>query len=314
MSTAPGTGFQRQKGFDMLVLGGGIAGLTAAWRGARLGLSGALVEQGPLFGGQVSTLGAIDDYPSIATQSGPEFASQLVTAATASGVAITEDTVVGIRRTQSSPVVETRERTLNARNVVIATGARLRRLDLPEASELEGRGISLCATCDGGLYRGRDVVVIGGGDGALQAALDLVRSCRSVTVVVRSRLRAKQHYIDAASKRSNLRFLWDSTVEAVLGDGGVTGVRVRNRKSGETAEMACFGVFPLIGVTPNSDFASAVVELTDDGYIRTEPDLATSTPGIFAIGAVRSGYSGALVSAAGEGAEVAEVIARRFRK
>jgi len=314
MNTAPGTAFQRQKGFDMLVLGGGIAGLTTAWHGARLGISVALIEQGPLFGGQVATLGVIDDYPATTTQSGAELAAHLLTTARLSGASITEDTAVRIRPTPTMFAVETSQGTLNARTIVIATGARLRKLDLPEVTALEGRGISQCATCDGAFYRNRDVVVVGGGDGALQAAIELARLCRSVSVVARGRLRARRAYIDAAAKRANLRFVWDSTVDALLGNDGIAGVRVRNLKSGESTEIACFGVFPFIGVIPNSQVAADTVALTGDGRIRTGPDFSTSVPGIYAIGAVRDGYGGALASAAGEGADVARIIAGRYRR
>jgi thioredoxin reductase (NADPH) len=314
MHSTPGTRFQRKKGFDMLVLGGGIAGLTAAWRGAKSGLSVALIEQGPLFGGQVATLGEIDDYPSIAHQSGTELASQLVTVARDSGAAISEGTATSIQRAGNAFTVELQDTTLSAKSVVIATGARLRKLDLPDASKLEGRGISQCATCDGAFFRNSDVVVIGGGDGALQSALQLSPSCSSVTIVVRGALRARQAYIDAASNLSNLRFVWDSMVEAIIGDENVAGVRVQNHKTGQSVELACSGVFPLIGVEPNSGFAANLVERNDQGYIVTQSDTETSVPGIYAIGAVRAGFCGALASAAGEGAAVAETIARLYRR
>jgi thioredoxin reductase (NADPH) len=158
------------------------------------------------------------------------------------------------------------------------------------------------------------VVVIGGGDGALQAALELAATCSSVSVVVRGRLRARQAYVDAAARRANLHFVWDSTVDAILGDAGVSGVRVLNHKSGVTMELPCHGVFPLLGVVPNSEFASAAIQLAADGHILVGPGLETTAAGIYAIGAVRAGFSGALASAAGEGAAVAVDLARRLRK
>ena len=314
MSAAPGTAFQRQKGFDMLVLGGGVAGLTAAWHGARLGLGVALLEPAPLFGGQVATLGAIDDFPAVGAQSGPGFAAQLLTSAREAGAAVSEDAAVRIRRTTSRIEVETRAHTLLAKNVLIATGARPRPLPVAGAERYAGRGLSHCATCDGPLFRGRAAVVVGGGDAALQAALELAQFCQRVTVVTRHRLRARQAYIDAAARRPNLEFAWDTVVEAILGDAGVSGVRLRHLPSGAVRELPCFGVFPLIGGLPNSEPAAEVAELAADGAIRTTLDFETATPGVFAIGAVRAGFGGALASAAGEGAAVAAALARRFRK
>lgn len=313
MQGGPGTAFQRQKGFDLLVLGGGIAGLTAAWQAARLGVSVALLEAGPMYGGQVATLGALDDFPG-SVAPGADLAAGLIEDARRAGAAIEEESARWIGVEDGLLRVETDRWSLKAHNVALATGARLRKLDAPGAEELEGRGVSHCATCDGPMLKGRDVVIVGGGDAALQAAIQLSRGCSSVTVAVRGRLRARQSYIAAATRCANLTFAWDSEVTAVLGgDAGVEGVRLRNVTSGAERELACYGVFPLIGVTPASELAADLAKLTRSGHVRVDKDLQTATPGLYAIGAVREGFSGALVSASGDGAAVARMAAERRR-
>jgi thioredoxin reductase (NADPH) len=313
MESGPGTAFQRQKGFDLLVLGGGIAGLTAAWQGARLGISVVLLEGAPLFGGQVATVGAVDDYPGAAEVSGADLAARLVQEARREGASIEADAARAIAAGDGLLRVETPRGSLKAHAVIVATGARLRRLDVPGAAELEGRGVSHCATCDGPMLKGRDVVVAGGGDAALQAAIQLARVCRSVAVVVRGRLRARQSYVDAAARCANLRFVWDSEVTAVLGENGVEGVQLRNVRSGVESELACYGLFPLIGVAPASQIAAGFARMTASGHLRVDKDLRTATPGLYAIGAVREGFSGSLVTAAGDGATAARRIAETRR-
>jgi thioredoxin reductase (NADPH) len=314
MQRGPGTAFQRQKGFDLLVVGGGIAGLTAVWQAARLGASAALLEAGPLFGGQVATLGALDDYPG-STAPGADLAAGLIEDARRAGAAIEEEAVQAITVEDGLLHVRTERWALKAHAVALATGARLKALEVPGAAELEGRGVSHCATCDGPMLKDRDAVVAGGGDAALQAAVQLARGCRSVTVVARSRLRARQSYIDAAARCANLSFVWDSDVVAALGgDAGLEAVRVKNRLSGAESEVPCYGFFPLIGVTPASELAAGLAKLTKSGHVKVDADLQTATPNLYAIGAVREGFSGSLATAAGDGATVAKRVADQRRR
>jgi thioredoxin reductase (NADPH) len=206
-------------------------------------------------------------------------------------------------------LVTTDKRTLRARRLIAAAGARLRTLEAPGAERLQGKGVSQCAHCDGYFFKGEDVAVVGGGDSALQEALVLAPLCRTVTIVVRSKLRAKRAYVERAASASNLNWMWDSEVEEVLGNGAVSGVRVRNAKTGERTEIACAGVFPFIGVEPNTSFLPPSVRRDDTGRVITDERMRTAEPSIFAIGALRSGYSGELTGAAGEAAIAAATIA-----
>ena len=307
-----GTALRRRRGFDLAVIGGGIAGLTAAWHGARHGLSTVLFEGAGIFGGQIGTLGKIEDYPSAADMSGVDLATALVDAARRLGAIIVEEEAIALKRSGALLSIQLASTAIRARNVVVATGARLRKLDVPGAKEFEGRGVSQCATCDGPFFRGQDVVVIGGGDGALQEALTLAPSSKSVSVVVRSSLRARKALIDAAATCANLRFLWDCEVDAVLGQNAVNAVRLRARKSGTTSELPCYGVFPFIGTDPNTEFLAGLVALNRAGQIVTDARCRSSEAGLYAIGAARAGHSGALASAAGDAAAVVRTIASQI--
>jgi thioredoxin reductase (NADPH) len=300
---------KRGQGHDVVVIGGGIAGLTAAWHATHYGLSAALIERSALFGGQVATVTTLDGYPGIGSTSGADLAAAILEAARQEGVLIIDAAAEAVATRDGRLQVAAGPRTVLGRAAIVATGARHRELDVPGARTLAGRGVSRCASCDGPLFNGQDVVVIGGGDAALQEAALLAPICRSVTLIVRNRLRARRKFVARVKAFRNVRFLWDCVVDAVLGDAAVAGVRLRNHEDGSISELPCAGVFPYIGMVPNTEFLPDALKRNAEGHLVTSDAFATSLPGIYAVGAVRSGYSGELSSAAGEGAAVIKDIA-----
>ena len=302
---------RRRDIWDVVVVGGGLAGLTAAWYCARRGLPTALLEAEGILGGQVATVNKLDDWPAADDVSGPGLAVSLREKLESNAVEVCHEPVVEVRSGQpyGLPCVNTQSRTLRARRVIAAAGAKLRALPAAGAERLQGKGVSQCAHCDGYFFKGQDVAVIGGGDSALQEALVLAPIARSVAIVVRSQLRARRAYIERAASTANVKFVWDSEVDAVLGNGAVTGLRLRHVHSGQTSELACTGVFPFIGVEPNASFLPASVRRDDSGRVITDERLRTADAAIFAIGALRSGFSGELTAAVGEAATAAATIA-----
>jgi thioredoxin reductase (NADPH) len=291
---------RRRDIWDVVVVGGGMGGLTAAWYTARRGLPTALLESEGVLGGQVATVNTLDDWPATEEVSGSELASAMRVKLENSAVEVSHEAGVEIKRSQELLFVKTERRVLRTRRVIAAAGARLRPLDVPGADALRGKGVSQCAHCDGYFFKGQDVIVLGGGDSALQETLVLAPLCRTVTIVVRSRLRARQVYVERAAGAANVKFIWDSEVDAVLGNGTVSGVRLRNIRTGERSEIACAGVFPFIGVEPNTEFLPTSIRRDDSGRVITDERMRTAEPSIFAIGALRSGFSGELTGATGE--------------
>lgn len=296
--------------WDVAIVGGGIAGLTAAWHAVRRGLAPCLFEPEPGYGGQVATVNAIDDWPASGPVSGVELAASLAGELSHEVVERIGEPVVGIEREAGLLRVRGASRSVRARRVIAASGAKLRTLGVPGEEALRGKGVSQCAHCDGGFFRGQDVVVVGGGDAALQEALVLAETSASVTVVARSRLKARSGYVERAASKPNVRFVWDSTVDAILGSDGVTGVRLRNVRTGGASELGCSGVFPFIGVVPQAAYLPPAVARSPDGTVVTDAELRASLEGVFAVGALRSGYGGDLVSAAGEAAHAVALAAR----
>ena len=298
---------------DIAVIGGGIAALTAAEHAALAGASVRLFTDTDLYGGLVANVGELDGYPAPGRLSGLELATSLLERGQALGVAIEVVAVETVETAGTGFVLTAGESRFRARQVIAATGAHLKRLEVPGAERLAGKGVSQCAWCDGGLYKGASVVVVGGGDAALSEAIHLAKFARSIKVVTRGdRFRARQGYVNhvASDERFDLR--WSSEVAEVLGGEGVEGVRIHSRETGATEDVACDGVFVFIGLAANAKCLTGLANLDDSDFVATDASLETSTRGLWAVGALRSGASGRLVAAAGEGAAAAERAVRRL--
>src|SRR5882724_8239765 len=294
---------------EVAVIGGGLGGLSAARHAARLGRLVTLFETSGLYGGLVATVDEVDGLPVPGRFSGQDLAMHLLQDARKAGVQVVATGVAKIELGQRIKLINQENKTYYPEAIIIASGASLRKLGVPREEEFIGRGVSRCATCDGPFFRGQDVAVVGGGDAAIQEALVLAKTSRRVIMVCRSPLKAKRDYIDKLDARENVNFIWDSEVTAILGDDGVSGVRLRNVKDGKSSEIECMGLFPFIGATPNTGFVPASL-LAATGHIETGAGLATSDPRVFAVGAVRADYRGNVVEAMAEGVGAAEAVAR----
>jgi thioredoxin reductase (NADPH) len=294
---------------EVAVIGGGLAGLSAARHAVRLGRLVTLFEASGLFGGLVATVGEVDGLPVPGKFSGQDLAIHLLQDARKAAVQVVQTGVARLDLGKRLTLTDQENKTYHSEAIIIASGASLRKLGVPGEEEFVGRGVSRCATCDGGFFRNQDVVVVGGGDGAVQEALVLAKTSRRVIMVCRSPLRAKRDYIEKLAARENVSFVWDSEVSTILGDGGVGAVRLRNVKDDMMSDIECAGVFPFIGATPNTEFAPASL-LTETGHIKTTPRFATCDSRVFAVGAVRADYGGNLVQAMAEGIGAAEAATR----
>ena len=297
--------------YDILVIGGGPAGLTAALYAARTGKTVAVVERENT-GGQIVYAPLVENYPGLPAMTGADFAQQLTEQAEALGVALLWDEAEGLARENGGFAVRCGGGTYRSKAVVLATGAIHRPLGLPDEAALVGCGVSYCAVCDGAFYAGQDVAVVGGGDTALQDALFLANSCRSVTLLHRREIfRGEARLVHQAEARENIRILRSHTVETLHQSGGVlNGITVRDTDTGRTKELPVAGLFIAVGQAPQSAPFAELVE-THGGYYAAGEDTAASCSGVFAAGDGRVKTVRQLTTAVGDGA-VAGLAACRY--
>jgi thioredoxin reductase (NADPH) len=301
-----------QKTYDVLVIGEGISGLSAAHALTQAGARTATLEA-QLFGGLVLNVNELEPPPDLShAVSGAEIASELMQANADLGVTSIQEAVTAIRNGGDLKQVMTSAATYEARHVVAASGARLKKLDVPGEAEFEGRGVSQCADCDGPMYQNEEVVVVGGGDSALQEALVLAKYCRKVHIVHRgSSFRAQPHFVEQVKASPRIAIVWNATVSAIAGGKMVERVQIAHGDR-RSEEIPCAGVFAYIGLTPNGDFLPREIERNEAGCVVTRDTLETAVPGVWAVGALRAGYSGLLPDAVTEAKRAARSIIERL--
>ena len=294
-----------EKVYDVIVVGAGPAGLTAALYCGRAGFETLVLEKlSP--GGQMATTNEIENYPGFpGVTDGFTLAMNMSAQAESFGVKQDYAEVTALRVEGDLKLLETTAGTLQAKSVILAPGAAPRLLGLENENALRGKGVSYCATCDGAFYRKKTVAVIGGGDTAAADAVFLSSLCEKVYLVHRrDQLRASKSYT-AKLDKPNIEFVWDSVVEEILENGRVCGIRVRNVKTDEVREIELQGVFVAVGNIPATDFVRGAVELDAAGYFTAGEDTKTDLPGVFAAGDCRRKPLRQIVTAAADGAVAA---------
>ena len=297
--------------FDVIVIGEGIAGLTAAHTLAKLGLSAATFEQ-QIFGGLVLNVNELDPAPPGGEAGGAACAAEMTQANAEAGVSSIQEPVTAVAAVDGGFTVTTEGGSYRARQVIVASGASLKLLGVPGESEFEGRGVSKCADCDGPMFQNETVAVVGGGDSALQEAQVLSHYCGKVWLIHRGNaFSAQQRFIDQIQGNEKIETRFGTTVEAILGGQMVEKLRIKSSTGSE--EIPCAGVFAYIGLEPNAKFLPADVKRDAKGFVATNDTLETSVSGLWAAGAVRSGCGGSLDDAMADARRAAEAAAARLK-
>lgn len=289
--------------YDVIVIGGGPGGYTAALYCARAGLHTVILEK-MMPGGQMALTEQIDNYPGFDQGvDGFTLGQQMKKGAERFGAETRTADVLSVKLEGEIKEVETTDGIVSGRVVILATGAATRELGLPGEKELVGRGVSYCATCDGMFFRGKTVVVVGGGNSAAADAMVLSRVCEKVILVHRrDTLRATKVYHKPLMEAENVSFRWNSTVTELLQEGRLTGVKVKDTITGEETVVPCDGLFVSIGRAPASELVKGVLELDEAGYVKADESTRTSIPGVFAVGDVRTKVLRQIITAAADGA------------
>lgn len=299
-------GDSTEKIYDIGIIGGGTAGMTAAIYGQRAGKKTVIIE-GSTFGGQITSSPNVENYPGIASVSGSEFSMNLLDQATKLGAETVMEQVSGLRDEENGiKVIETTGKEYRCRSVILATGVTHRHLGVPNEERLTGAGVSYCATCDGMFFRGRDVAVVGGGSTALQDAEFLSGYCRKVYLIHRrDEFRGEDSIVKRLEEKDNVEFVLSTTVREIIGDTSVERLILNNKKTGKEYKLEVSGIFIAVGHIPQNEIFSDAVKLDSSGFILASEDCVTSHPGIFAAGDCRTKEVRQLTTAAADGAVAA---------
>lgn len=289
--------------YDTMIIGAGPAGMTAALYAARSNLKVALLERG-IYGGQMNNTAEIENYPGYARISGPELAEKMFEPLENLGVEHLFGQVEKIEDHGDYKKIITEDEVFETKTVILAPGANHRHLGVPGEEEYNSRGVSYCAVCDGAFFRDEDLLVVGGGDSAVEEAIFLTRFAKSVTIVHRrDQLRAQQLLQERAFANEKISFIWDSVVKEIKGDDRrVTSVVFENVKTGQISESDFGGVFVYVGLDPVSDFVKDLGICDEAGWIMTDQHMKTAIDGIYAIGDVRQKDLRQITTAVGDGA------------
>lgn len=298
---------------NVVIIGSGPAGLTAAIYAARANLAPLLVE-GWQAGGQLTTTTEVENYPGFARGiMGPELMKEMRSQADRFGTVFKTGDVTSVDlQVRPFKVVVDEETTLETKTLIVATGASPITLGLSNEKRLWGHGVSSCATCDGFFFKGKELVVVGGGDSAMEEATFLTKFASKVSIIHRrDKLRASKIMQDRAMKNEKITFVWNSVVEDVLGEDVVSGVRIRSVTTGKIRDLSCAGFFLAIGHRPNTAMFTGQLKLNGEGYILTDRGTTTNVPGVFAAGDVQDSHYRQAITAAGTGC-MAAIDAERF--
>ena len=304
--------------YDVIVLGAGPAGLTAGLYAGRSRLSVLIIEKGQT-GGQIANTDEIENYPGqiVEGETGQSLVLRMARQAEKFGAEHVTDTINEVNLDGDIKVLKSDKAEYQGRNVIIATGAHARPIGCKGEAEFIGRGVSYCATCDANFFQDLDVYVVGGGDSAVKEAMYLTKFAKKVTIIHRrNELRAAKSIQEKAFANSRIHFMWDSVVEELGGDGLLQWLKVKNVKNGEVrtveadAKDGMFGVFGFVGNVPNSKLFEGIIEMDDSGYIKTDAEMHTNIPGVYAAGDIRIKSLRQVVTAVADGAIAAVQIER----
>ncbi len=292
--------------YDVIIIGGGPAGLTAGLYTSRSRLKSLLIENG-LLGGQMTTTEVIENYPGFPEGvTGDELSRLMEEQAKRFGLEVISEYVVEVKLEGDKKIVKTEEGSYLSQALIICTGTEYRKLGVPGEKEFAGKGVSYCATCDGAFFQDNQIVVVGGGDSALTEALYLTKFGKEVTIIHRrDALRGTKIYQERVFTHPKIKLLWNSVIQEIKGDSTVKSIVVKNVKTAEVTEHPIDGVFLFVGLSPRTQFLRELVDMDEEGYILTDVNGQTSVKGIFAAGDCRKKLVRQIATAVGDGATAA---------
>ena len=298
--------------YDLIIIGGGPAGLSAGVYGGRAKLKTLILEKGSL-GGRAFTTREIVNYPGYKETTGPDLTGAMADHAQSFGVEVKKEEVKSVDFSGDIKIIKTKKHEYQAKAVIIATGTEARILGIPGERELAGMGVAYCATCDAEFTEGQDVVVVGSGDQAIEEGMYIAKYAKSITVIVlhdEGQLDCNKQAAEKAFNHPKMNFIWNSVLESIEGEDEVEGVKIKNIKTGEITDFPCGYVFFFVGMVPGTECVKGQMDLDGRGWVHTNEMMETDVPGVFAVGDVRAKYLRQVSTAIGDGATAATAAER----